>query len=79
MPTAISAEMGGAGAVDQPEVVGLVILSAPLPLEFAKVAAQGFPPNGAGVLLLKKRRIRRKDLLLKEAKKMSAVCCFSKY
>ena len=37
MPTAISAEMGGAGAVDQPEVVGLVILSAPQPLEFAKV------------------------------------------
>ena len=37
MPTAISAEMGGAGAVDQPEVVGLVILSARLPLEFAKV------------------------------------------
>jgi hypothetical protein len=37
VPTAISAEMGGAGAVDQPEVVGLVILSAPLPLEFAKV------------------------------------------
>ena len=29
VPTAISAEMGGAGAVDQPEVVGLVILSAP--------------------------------------------------
>ena len=37
VPTAISAEMGGAGAVDQPEVVGLVILSAPQPLEFAKV------------------------------------------
>ena len=37
VPTAISAEMGGAGAADQPEVVGLVILSAPLPLEFAKV------------------------------------------
>ena len=37
MPTAISAEMGGAGAVDQPEVVGLVILSPSQPLEFAKV------------------------------------------
>jgi hypothetical protein len=37
VPTAISAEMGGAGAVDQPEVVGLVILSARLPLECAKV------------------------------------------
>ena len=37
VPTAISAEMGGAGAADQPEVVGLVQLSPSNSLEFAKV------------------------------------------
>ena len=44
MPTAISAEMGGAGAVDQPEVDGLVHLSPSQPLKGAQVV----PPEDCG-------------------------------
>jgi hypothetical protein len=44
LPTAISAEMGGAGAADQPEVDGLVHLSTPQPLKGAQVV----PPEDCG-------------------------------
>ena len=44
VPTAISAEMGGTGAADQPEVDGLVHLSPSQPLKGAQVV----PPEDCG-------------------------------